>query len=100
MVVGNGVRLETVVELELDHNGYVVCQIPSSYLVEDTEEGEEVMVFEVDVEFEGLVKVEVRTEGVAIAEACSVVIGEVMVIVCFSDAVMVTVATAGVMVIT
>jgi len=90
VVVGNGVRAETVAELELDHTGYVVCHNPSSY-VEDTGEDAAVMVVEVYVEFGRLFRVEAVTEDVAGAEAYSVAVT-----VCCTAAVTVTVAAAGV----
>ncbi len=98
VVVGDGVRLETVAELELDHTGYVVCQSPLSYDFEDMGEEVAVIVVDMDVQFDVLVKVEIVIEDVAAAEAFSVAAGDVTVTVFCSAALTVTVVAAGVIV--
>lgn len=99
-LVGGKVTTETVVELELDQTGYVVCQKPSSYVFEDVGEDVVEIVVGIDVEFDILHIVDIDVEDGAAAEVYSTVGGGVMVMVCCLAAVTVTVAAAGVTVTT
>jgi len=86
--------METVVELELDQTGYVVCQRPSSYVFEGVGEDVAGIVVEMDVEFNILHMVDAVVEDGAAAEVYSMVVGGMTVMVCCPAAVTVTVATA------
>jgi hypothetical protein len=76
LFVGDKVIPDAVAELELDHTGYVVCQNPSSYVVEDTGEDVEVIVVEVEVQFDVPGNVEYAVEVAAAAELYAVAMGD------------------------
>lgn len=91
---GSSFDAEVVAELELDHTGYVVCQKPSSYVVEEALQGAAVAEVEMYMESDVMNGVE------DVIEANSIVVVGRMVMVCCPAAVTVTVAAAGVTVTT